>query len=84
MKAVLKKYVLKARLKDLRVRWFLISAGRLFHSLGAADWKAQSPSVGKPNALADTENRVSFLDLRLYLDWGATAVKSTRYCGASP
>ena len=62
----------------------VISAGRLLHSLGAADWKARSPSVGRHHALADTENRVAFLDLTLYLDWGATAVKSTRYCGASP
>ena len=51
---------------------FLISARRLFHSFGAANWKARSPSVGRHHALADTD-RVAFLDLRLYLDWGATA-----------
>ena len=45
---------------------FLISAGRLFHSLGAADWKARSPSVGRHRALAGT-NTVVFLDQRLYL-----------------
>ena len=43
---------------------FLISAGRLFHSSGAADWKARSPTVGRHRALADTK-RVAFLDLRL-------------------
>ena len=43
---------------------FLISAGRLFHSSGAAAWKARSPSVGRHHALVDT-NRVAFLDLRL-------------------
>ena len=57
MKAVLKKYVLKARLKVLRDRMFLISAGRLFHSLGAADWKARSPSVGRHHALAATRKQ---------------------------
>ena len=62
---------------------FLFSAGRLFHSFGAADCKARSSSVGRHRALADT-NRVGFLDLRLYLDWGATAIRSARYCGASP
>ena len=46
-KAVLKKYVLKARLNDVRVWMFLISAGRLLHSFGAADWKTRSPSVGR-------------------------------------
>lgn len=55
---------------------FLISTGRLFHSFGAADWKARSPGVGRHRALADT-NRVAFLGLRLYLDWGATAIRST-------
>ena len=35
------------------------------------------------HALADP-NRAAFLDQRLYLDWGATAIRSTRYCGASP
>ena len=55
---------------------FLISTGRLFHSFGAADGKARSPGVGRHRALADT-NRVAFLDLRLYLDWGATAIRST-------
>ena len=43
---------------------FLISSGRLFHSSGAADWKARSPSVGRHRALADT-NRVALLELRL-------------------
>ena len=74
---------MRARLKDARVCMFLISAGRLFHSFGAADWKARSPSVGRHRALAGT-NRVAFLDRRLYLDWAAKAIRSIRYCGASP
>ena len=37
LKAILKKYVLRAVLKDVRLCMFLISAGRLFYSLGAAD-----------------------------------------------
>ena len=53
---------------------FLISTGRLFHSFWAADWKARSPGVGRHRALA---SRVAFLDLSLYLDWGATAIRST-------
>ena len=72
-------YVLRVRLKDMRLWMFLISAGRLFHSLRASDWKARSPSVGRNRALAGT-NKVAFLDLRLYLDWAATAIRSTRYC----
>ena len=82
-KLSLKMYVLRARLKDTRLWKFFISAGRLFHSLGAADWRARSPSVGRHGALAGT-NKVVFLDLRLYLDWAATAIRSTRYYGASP
>ena len=57
---------------------FLISAGRLFHSLGAAEGKARSASVGRHRALAGT-NKVAFLDLRLYLDWAATTIRSTKY-----
>ena len=37
LKAILKKYVLRAVLKDVRLCMFLIYAERLFHSLGAAD-----------------------------------------------
>ena len=51
---------------------FLISAGRPFHSLGAADCKARSPSVGKHHMLAGT-CKIAFLDLRLYLHWAATS-----------
>ena len=62
---------------------FLISTVILFPSFGAADWKARSTSVGRHRELADT-NRIAFLDLRSYLDWGATAIRSARHCGASP
>ena len=47
------------------------------------DFPTFSRSVGRHRALAGT-NRVAFLDLRLYLDWEATAIRSIRYCGASP
>ena len=36
LKAILKKYALRAVLKDVRFCFFFNSAGRLFHSLGAA------------------------------------------------
>ena len=61
----------------MRVWIFQISAGRLFHSFGEADWKARSLTVGRHRALAGT-NTVAFLDLR-YLDWEATTIRSTRY-----
>ena len=52
LKAILRKYILRALLKDVRLWMFLISAGRLFHSLGAANWKARSVSVGGHRVLA--------------------------------
>ena len=38
---------------------FLISAGRLFHSLGAANGKARSVSVGRHRVLACTNKGAS-------------------------
>ena len=74
---------MRALLKGLKIKlWmFGISAGRLFHNFGAANWNAWSASVGRHRALAGT-TKFAFLDLRLYLDWAATAIRSTRYLGA--
>ena len=51
---------------------FLISTGRPFHSLGAADCKARSPIVGRHHMLPGT-CKIAFLDLRLHLHWAATS-----------
>ena len=59
---------------------FLVSAGRLFiqfTQFGSHRLKGLVPqSVGRHCALANT-NKVAFLDLRLYLDLAATAIRST-------
>lgn len=56
---------------------------KIFHSLGAADSKAQSPSLGWHRVLAGT-NEVAFMALRIYLDCATTAIRLTRYRGANP
>ena len=59
---------------------FIISAVRLFTQFtqfGSCRLKGSvTKSVGRHRALAST-NKVAFLDLRLYLDWAATAIRST-------
>ena len=59
---------------------FLVSAGRLFTQFtqfGSHRLKGSvTKSVGRHCALASTK-KAAFLDLRLYLDLAATAIRST-------
>ena len=57
-----------AVLKTSSVFILRITAGRLFHSIGAADWNARSPSVDRYLLLGGTSNSPS-LDLKEYLNW---------------
>ena len=59
LKAVLKNKCINKSINSY-LWMFLFSAPKLFHSLGAAKWKAQSPSVGRHRAFACT-NKVAFL-----------------------
>ena len=57
-----------AVLKTSSVIILRIKAGSLFHSIGAADWNARSPSVDRYLLLGSTGNSPS-LDLKEYLNW---------------
>ena len=48
---------------------FLTSAGRLFHSFGAADWKAWSLRVGRHRALAGTNLEQSCIPGPKIISW---------------
>ena len=70
-----------ADLKQSSESVFLVSSGRLFHNLGAADWNALSPRVTLHFTLAGT-NSTALRRRRLYREAFATGNKSAKYCGA--
>ena len=56
-----------AILKTSSVFILRITAGSLFHSIGAADWNARSPSVDRYLLLGGTSNSPS-LDFQVHLN----------------
>jgi len=81
-KAVIKKLYINKSIKSCLKKVCFKSLFKRCEGLSVSDLCQKTVPQFRHRALADT-NRVTFLDLRLYLDWGATAIRSTRYCGTS-
>ena len=76
----IKKWVLSIFLNDATLQALRISAGRLFHSVGAATWNDRSPKV--VNVFVPGSSNSSVDDRRLYLDATLNLMSSEIYSGA--
>ena len=79
----IKKWVLSIFLNDATLQALRISAGRLFHSVGAATWNDRSPKVVNVFVPGFSSNS-SVDDRRLYLDATLNLMSSEIYSGARP